>query len=978
MTQKWKASDRLQLLSGQWKFGYYSSLYDVPSGFFTPQFDTRCLTDIPVPSVWQNHGYDTHQYTNIRYPFPYDPPFVPDENPCGLYIREFEIAQDKEDFVSFLNFEGVDSCFYLWINGEFVGYSQVSHSTSEFDVTHHIRSGKNTIFVLVLKWCDGSYLEDQDKLRMSGIFRDVYLLFRPHQHLRDFTIRTLLAQEQNTAKIQVQCAFSGEIVPVHYTLYTAQGQELCSGAADKDMFNIELENPVLWNAEQPYLYRLVMEAGGEFITTSVGIREVTVANGILFVNGQNIKLKGVNRHDSSPYNGCAVTEEEMLVDLQLMKQHNINAIRTSHYPNSPVFAQLCDEHGFYLIEEADVETHGVTAIYGGSPEETYHLLAEDTRFEKAILDRVQRLVIRDKNRPSVIVWSLGNESGYGHNFEVAGRWAKQYDPTRLLHYEGSFWAQNKQCDTSMLDVYSRMYASTQEVKDYFAASGAKKTFVLCEYSHAMGNGPGDLEDYFELMCQYDGFSGGFVWEWCDHAVYAGETGDGKEKFLYGGDFGEFPNDGNFCLDGLVFPDRRPHTGLLEYKNVLRPVRAKVHYLKAGEFILINMLDFMTLGDAVSISYELEQDGEVTEKGEIPVQAYGDIAAHACGKITLCCSVPKDKRCYLKLIYLQKHDTSLVKEGHMLGFDQFCISEGVQGHTDYSHDTCDLEHAAIACEDDGRCLTVKADTFCYRYDKTKGSFAGMELRGFQLLETPIEYNLWRAPTDNDRYIAEKWRACGYDRTIVKVYETSWFQQEHQIEIISRLSVSAIHVQRILDVTAHWIVRETGEVVLHILAHKTAGLPYLPRFGMRLLLPESLERVEYLGYGPNESYIDKHRSSYLSRFCCTLPDLHEDYIKPQENGSHFGCEYVQLANDDGVKITVKSKAPFSFNASSYTQEELTTKSHNFLLKKSGYAVLCIDAFQSGVGSNSCGPELLPQYRTDQEQFDFEFSILPNISR
>ncbi|MCL2748445.1 MAG: beta-galactosidase, partial [Oscillospiraceae bacterium] len=603
-------SGQFMPLNGLWDFRYYRAPWEIPEDAVRQGYKREGFDKIPVPSVWQTQGYDRHQYTNVKYPFPFDPPYVPARNPCGLYVREV-VLMPVAGRRYYLVFEGVDACFYLYVNGVEAGFSQVSHSTSEFDITELITPGVNTIAVLVLKWCMGSYLEDQDKFRMSGIFRDVYLLTRPENHIRDFFVHTVL--EGDVAVITVDFTFAGVpmdtkctlIDPDSRSIATADATDATTAATVGGKVSFRVDRPTLWNAENPALYGLLIEAGGEFIFQNVGIREIEVENGVLKLNGAPIKLRGVNRHDSDPRTGPVIAPAHAMRDLALMKAHNINAIRTSHYPNAPWFVQLCDKYGFYVIAESDIECHSVIEIYGGSDDTSFCVIARDERFGPAILDRVQRCVVRDKNSPSILLWSLGNESGYGVNFEVAGRWARAYDPARLIHYESSIHTDGYEADTSMLDVFSRMYASIEWVDDYFADPNNTKPFIHCEYIHAMGNGPGDAEDNYAQILKYDGYAGGFVWEWCDHAVFAGRTADGKAKYLYGGDFGEFPHDGNFCLDGLVYPDRRPHTGLLEYKNVIRPARAS---LAEGGVVIANLLDFTDLSDMLTVDYTVSWDG----------------------------------------------------------------------------------------------------------------------------------------------------------------------------------------------------------------------------------------------------------------------------------------------------------------------------------------------------------------------------------
>lgn len=1004
------SSKRFQLLNGYWKFEYFNSLNDVTDNFFEPGYDISKLKNIPVPGAWQNYGYDKHQYTNIKYPFPYDPPYVPIENPCGVYIRQFEVDGKNNDFRKYLNFEGVDSCFYLWINGQFVGYSQVSHATSEFDITDFVHEGTNTIAVLVLKWCDGSYFEDQDKFRMSGIFRDVYILYRPKDHIRDFFIKTALKNDYRQADILIELEFLTNSINIEYLLLEANSQNIIEkGQSNGNYINITLNHPQLWSAEIPNLYTLFLITGDEVISTKLGIREIKIEDRVVYVNGSKIKFKGVNRHDSSPVTGPAVSNEDMILDLMIMKQHNINSIRTSHYPNSPVFLEYCDKYGFYVIDEADVETHGTTTIYvetkdGGE----YPLLAHNPLYEKTILDRVQRCVTRDKNRPCVLIWSLGNESGYGRNFENALKWVKSYDNSRLTHYESALYPPTGyNSDYSNLDLYSRMYASCEDIVNYFEQSNWDKPFIQCEFVHAMGNGPGDIEEYYELIDKYDGFCGGFVWEWCDHAIFMGKTEHGKEKFYYGGDFGDFPNDGNFCIDGLVYPDRRPYTGLLEYKNVIRPVRIIKANLKDGKITIKNMLDFYNLKDYLYITYQITKDGKVIYEGSIEDSSILNVKPHKEKVIYLTLDKINEGNCYIKFNYIQKNDMEFTKKGHVLGFDQIEVSVENNQDTSSKIDSIikkdmpchnrlytetlgltdnqgasdtekqdDLSKNTLYTKESNRNIVFVGQNFKYTYNKNTGVFDQMVYNNEIILAKPMNYNIWRAPTDNDKIMCEKWKASGYDRTVSRVYSTSVSQLGSSIRIVSELSISAVYIQRILNISAQWIIGETGTVAFNIQVEKNMEMPFLPRFGLRFFLPKEINNVEYFGYGPYESYADKHRASYLGEFKSKVKDMHEDYIRPQENGSHWSCHYIKLLSDDGVGLAATNNETFCFNVSHYTQEELEAKKHNYELEESGYTVLCLDYTQSGIGSNSCGPELAKKYRFDAQRFEFNMTFKPIV--
>lgn len=955
-------SSRVISLNGTWAFQYYDSYKEAVDPEDGLCFDEEDMDQIPVPSCWQNHGYGRHMYTNVRYPFPCDPPYVPEENPCGLYLRHIQV-EDPAAFRWYLNFEGVDSCFYLWVNGEFAGYSQVSHSTSEFDISGLLTAGDNTLAVLVLQWCDGSYLEDQDKLRMSGIFRDVYLLARPENHLRDFFVKQSFAPDFSSAQVTVDLELSGEC-QVDAVLTSPNGEQVGSASSTGEPLVFEISAPELWNAEHPAQYTLTLSTGEEVISQKVGLRKIEVVDGVVLLNGVNIKFRGVNRHDSDPVTGYTISRQQALTDLALMKRHNINAIRTSHYPNAPWFLQLCSEYGFYVIAEADIESHGMATKLGGYSQELYPDAADDPQFQKAILDRVQRSVIRDKNNAAAVIWSLGNESGWGENFEIAGRWVKEYDPSRLLHYENFLtYHSNRTPDFSMLDLYSRMYASLADVESYFNGGpldenlhGRRMPFIQCEYIHAMGNGPGDAEDYQQLIMKYPGFCGGFVWEWCDHSVYGGTTPDNRPIYRYGGDFGEFPHDGNFCMDGLVYPDRTPHTGLLEYKNVIRPLR--VQRVEGSTFRLHNYLDFTNAEDFLTLSYEVFQDGETLFGGNLEVPS---LPPHGEAEITLP-QLPEDGIATVTFFYAAKEDGPFYQAGHALGFDEILLSE-----EPFFLDAPD-ESGTVEVEAGPEEVVFTGENFRYVFDNTTGLFSSMVYNHRNLLIRPMEWNTFRAPTDNDQYIKKDWLAVGYDRPTVRVYSV---EQEGNT-VSCRLGIAAVTIAKFLDVEAVWTVDARGRVDVKLHCQRDTRFPFLPRFGLRLFLPKEFGGVEYFAYGPYESYLDKHRASRLGVYAQRVDSMHEDYIMPQENSSHMGCRYVTLT-DGAYALTAAAEQPFSFNVSPYTQEELTAKGHDYELSPCGETILCIDYKMSGVGSNSCGPELLPQYRLEEGQFDFSFSLM-----
>lgn len=947
-------SDRFELLNGDWDFRYYDSIIDMDDDFINMPYDKK----IPVPSNWQLHGYDKPQYTNVCYPIPYDPPYVPDDIPVGVYSRSYNYTADSFDRI--IVFEGVDSCIYLYVNGRFVGYSQVSHSTSEFDITPFLIDGENNITAAVLKWCDGTYLEDQDKFRLSGIFRDVYILSRPQKRIEDFSVKSVLSQESNEADI---------ILTVHGNNAEA---ELCDAdgnliatitVQDNSPAVIHIDDAKLWSAETPYLYSLTIVSGEEKIGERVGLRRVAVENGVVKINGRAVKFKGVNRHDSYPDTGYYASVGQMTKDIVLMKKHNVNAVRTSHYPNSPLFYRLCDEYGLYVIDEADMESHGCVEVYNNFRWDTeggYNgiaLLASDKRFTKAITDRAELLVKRDINRPCVVFWSLGNESGYGTNMLAAGELVKTLDNTRLLHYEST----HKLDDTSdeILDVVSQMYTSPEDMMKYLENDKENRPLILCEYCHAMGNGPGDLEDYHNIFYSNERFCGGFVWEWSDHACILGETADGKIKYGYGGDFGEKHNDGNFCMDALTYPDRTPHTGLYELKQVYRPVRVLAGDTP-GEFIFTSTLEHINAESILDCRYEITYDGGIYAEGKVDFS----LAPMGTAKVSIpYASNDFDSETFIRFIFTAKNDNVFCNKGYEVCFDQLKICEK------RTSVTVNCDKSEITLDDSPILVNITVGNVSYRFNKRISAFDSIKFGGKEILDRPAEFNFFRAPVDNDIMKGDWYRAHLNDYT-VRNYGVNVNKTENTVEIKLRQSFGwSIH-QPFAYMDVIYTVSADG-LDIKCRADFSNKVTFLPRFGIRLFLISSFDRVDYFGYGPYESYIDKHSASYIGNFSANICDMHEDYIRPQENSSHYGCRYMTVTDGEN-DIRFTSDKDFSFNASQYTEEELAAKRHNFELEKCESNVICIDSLMAGVGSNACGPELAQKYRLPLPQISADFHI------
>lgn len=956
-------------LNGDWEFAFFSSPYEVPEDFIRKEGSAEGFQTVLVPGCWQFYGVDSHQYINIRYPIPYDPPYVPVENPCGAYRRHFNWSSTEDGKKVYLNFEGVDSCFYVWVNEKFAGYSQVSHSTSEFDITSFVKEGDNLLAVLVLKWCDGTYLEDQDKLRMSGIFRDIYLLERPKDHVRDLRIESSLNETLTEGTIRISWDFKGEKKPVSVMVFDRDGQLLARGTKEQECeLSFSVKNPALWSPECPSLYRLEITAGEEHIREETGFRKIEVLDSVVYINRIPVKLKGVNRHDSNPKTGYTVSMEEAEQDLLLMKKHNVNAIRTSHYPNAPWFYQLCDRYGFYVISESDMEAHGSSEVLWEDENLDYMKriagTVENPMFAEAILDRIKLNVLVNKNRPSVIMWSLGNESGTSPYVEAAGKWVKEYDPGRLVHYESIYQNDDFPFDTSMFDVYSRMYQDIPGILEYLK-TGDRRPYMLCEFSHAMGNGPGDLEQYMQVFLNHDNAFGGCVWEWCDHGVYDGETEEGKPRFLYGGDFGEEEDDGNFCVDGLVYPDRRVSPSLLEYKNVIRPVRARISNVNQNKVYIKSWLDVLPMEKTLDIHWELTLNGEILEQGILEVN---DHPAREEKEYTIPFTLPTEPGIVnLRLIYVSKGTIPYIETGEEMGFDQLCLREEAP-----VFESTKTEGADLSREEDGRFIFVNGSGFRYTFDTFYGVFTSFFRQGKEYLEKPMEYNLTRAEMDNDLCMLEPWKKAGYHNVKSRVKEYSVEEKEGEILIHSHISFAPLHRQPCVELDTTWEIKKDGSLVVKANGKRNPLYPWLPRFGMRLFLDRRFEEADYLGYGPGDAYLDKHQASWFGHFRNRVCDMHEDYIRPQENGSHFGTYRVCVSGEQGDFMEVTAPQPFSFQLSHYTQEELREKRHNFELTESPYTVFCVDYKMSGMGSGSCGYAPEKEHRLEETEFSYEMTI------
>lgn len=942
-------SQRLLLLNGDWAFEYYPSINSLP-GDFDP-----CAAPLShmlsVPSVWQMNGFDSLQYTNVRFPFPYDPPYLPAENPCGLYRRAFRV-QKQPGRVYQLVFEGVDSCLLLFLNGRFIGSSQVSHSPAEFDVTGALRDGENTLCALVVKWCMGSYFEDQDKFRYSGIFRDVYMLERDEAHIADFTVNAAPGSDLTSAEVRVKVRTS---IPCdcRCALRDPAGKILAEASLEQNGCCFKVARPQLWTAETPALYTLTFHCGQEVIAQPVGIRRVEICGEVVLLNGKPVRFRGVNMHESSCDTGAYTSPEHIRRDLLMMKRHNINAVRTSHYPQPPYFYTLCNQLGLYVLDEADIECHGVVTLEEGAERATaYNLMANDPQFGDIILDRVQRMVIRDKNCPCVLIYSMGNEAGHGVNFDRALAWTKAYDPTRLTHYErASFPPEGMDINRTDLDLYSRMYPSLEEIRNYFKQHTVCKPYILCEYAHAMGNGPGDLEDYFRVFEKEDRICGAFVWEWCDHAPCIGENADGRRRYRYGGDFGEILHDGNFCADGLVSSDRTPHPGLLEYKNVLRPLRVAASDLANGRILLKNHLDFVSPSGLIELRCVLSGGGKTEETVAIDSQAL-DIPPRGCGEI----SVPARPGGSCLIYSLLAADTPWAEKGYVLGLEQ--IGTPRAGEKSVSRAAGEMR----VQEESERFVCLKGERFSYRYDRMTGAFDQLTADGAPLLARPMQYNIFRAPTDNDRYIKAHWERCQYRYAVTRGFDTQIEARDGLVRLTTRLHLGAASMARLAAGSVCWTVYADGRIDCQLALTCADRTTAFPRVGLRLFMTKDYNVYRFFGYGPTESYVDKRRAAYLGWFDAAVGQDYAHPLRPQESGSHTGVQSLILRS--ASRAFAVTGEDFAFSALPYSQEQLTDTAHDDELAEEKACILCLDAAHRGIGSGSCGPQLASCYETPQD--------------
>ncbi|KMY48796.1 glycoside hydrolase family 2 [Peribacillus loiseleuriae] len=953
------------LLDGEWKFLFLEAPEFSPLNFETKDFEINSLDSIEVPSCWQIHGYGKMHYTDVLYPFPINPPFVPQDNPTGIYFKDLILENIKEEKIV-LKFNGVDSAFDLYVNGQHVGYSKGSRMPSEFDITEYVKNGSNRLTVRVYQFSDGTYLEDQDMWWLSGIFRSVELFRMNKNSLEDVYIETSPDEDYKNFTLKLAGKFlTSEVTEMKANLYQKDEKV--------DEFTIEVEdgkfqvlrnmvNPLLWNAEEPNLYVATLEyelenGEKEIIPLRFGVRSIDVIDNEIRLNGKRIFFNGVNRHDFNPTMGRTVTYKDMLQDVLLMKKHNINAVRTAHYPNNDVFYDLCDEYGLYVIDEADLECHGFENTGN------YNWISDNELWEKQYVDRAVRMVKRDRNHPSVIMWSLGNESGAGRNFTAMYDAIKEMDSTRLVHYEGD-------CVAAYSDIYTTMYTRLNALEEIGKDSEGKKPHILCEYAHAMGNGPGGLTEYQEIMRKYPRLQGGFVWEWYDHGIQQVDE-DGNVYYLYGGDYGDFPTNGNFCIDGLVFPDRTPSPGLIEYKKVIEPIVTEQIDLNHLKIKVKNRYDFRNLS-GILLHIKVKSFDQLIEEKTVSLQS---INAQDEMEITLPINFENalkydDARIYLS--YLEPENTLYANEGHLITSESFLIP-ATKVEKEYISKALD---AAMKIEEDQTQLILENDQFRTVFSKVHGILLSYQINGEEIIQKGPELTLWRAVIDNDMYKKDDWINKYFLKNAKEQFVSIEYQlNEGSVDVEIKKYLSSVNQAWGFNLIYHYRITQDGVLNLHLKGEKVLRgneIPQmLPRIGISMNLNNEYNDVTWYGRGDSESYQDSKRSQSIGLYRKSVEEMHTDYVYPQENGSRCDTSFLALTKGN-QSILFNFKELRDFTIHNYETNALEEAKHRGKIEKSPYNVLTIDYRHSGLGSNSCGEEQLPKYRVQIEDFEIGLEI------
>jgi beta-galactosidase len=994
------ASPNYMSLDGKWKFNLVKSPDKRPYWFFKDDYDTRDWNDIDVPSNWEMKGYDVPIYVNISYPFKKNPPYIPHEyNPVGSYKRSFKIPSGWNDKEIFLQFGAVASAFYVWINEQLVGYSQDSKTPAEFDITKYLKRGTNTIAVEVYRWCDGSYLEDQDFFRMSGIQRSVFLQARPGTYIRDYFSKASLDTgysngvldlavsldqrkgKDNNVRVEAKLLDDGQV------LYAETKNISLAGNKGEINFSKTLPEIKKWSAETPDLYNLVINLKSkdgetlESVSSSIGFRKVEIKNSQFLVNGKAIRIKGTNMHEHDQVNGHVVDEAMILKDITTMKSFNINAVRTSHYPQQERWYELCDKYGLYLIDEADIESHGI----GYNKDVT---LADKPEWAAAHLDRMQRMVERDKNHPSVIIWSLGNEAGDGNNFLANYKWTKERDDTRPVQYERA--EQSTNTTERHTDIYCPMYPRIEYLESYAKDPKSDRPLIMCEYAHAMGNSTGNFQDYWDVIEKYPKLQGGLIWDWVDQGILRTDE-NGEKYWAYGGDFGEegVPSDGNFCINGLTWPDRTPKPGLSEVKKVYQYIGFEAVDLNNGLVKIRNKYDFTNLSD-FNFEWEVTSDGSIIQSGKL---SFPDFKP---GTETLV-SIPLKKinpdpgtEYFLNMRALRSQEWNLVPEDHVYASAQFRLPYEGSPVATPSENLSVLQEKTV-----GNNLEIAGKDLKIVFNLENGRLSSYNFEGRELFLNGPEPDFWRAPTDNDYgYNMDKhlgvWKKAGERCSVTKADINQ--VAPGKVVVVFRYDIKGLEGEKIAGYSTVYTVFGSGDILVANSFEKLSDkIPEIPRMGMQMQLAPEYMNLKWFGRGPQENYVDRKTAADVGLYESTVADQYVPYVRPQENGYKTDTRWLTLTDDNGNGILVTGTPLFCFAAlnnlhddfespgklSQYRKDAKSANTHINNIKPRALVNLNIDLGQMGVGGdNSWGAPIHPQYRMLERNYRYSFRIRPIV--
>ncbi|MDB1124087.1 beta-galactosidase subunit alpha [Vibrio algarum] len=962
-------SSHFQLLSGQWKFDYFTNPLLVPDEFYTTNMSS--WGEITVPNMWQMEGHGDLQYTDEGFPFPIDVPFVPSDNPTGAYQRTFVLSDSWDDKQTILKFDGVETYFEVYLNGEYVGFSKGSRLTAEFDVSDFVHTGENLLSVRVMQWADSTYIEDQDMWWTAGIFRDVYLVGKEPVHVRDFTVRTEFDQSYQSATLGCSvelenlnhndCYTNLEYVLLDGNTVVSEGcvENLLVKDSLHTQFSIDIINPTHWNAENPYLYQLVLtlkdDKGNllEVIPQRVGFRDIKVRDGLFYINNKYVMLHGVNRHDNDHLKGRAVGIDRVEKDIVLMKQHNINSVRTAHYPNDPRFYELCDIYGLFVMAETDVETHGFANV------DDLSRITNDSAWETVFVERIERHIHAQKNHPSIIAWSLGNESGYGCNIRSMYQAAKTIDDTRLVHYE-------EDRDAEVVDIISTMYSRVQQMND-FGEFPHGKPRIICEYAHAMGNGPGGLSEYQNVFYQHESIQGHYVWEWCDHGILAKDE-SGESFYKYGGDYGDYPNNYNFCMDGLIYSDQTPGPGLKEYKQVIAPVKLRDFDANQGSIVVDNKLWFSNIDD-YTITAEVRAEGETIAIEQIVVL---ELAENSSRKLTLNLPELDDREAFVNFTVRKNSRTLYSDANHDIAVYQFKLKENTAVVKLFEHNnTTPLKVVESRLE-----YRINGHNFALCFSKLNGKLTSWFVNGKELIVSEPKLNFFKPMIDNHKQEHDGLWEPAHLQIMQEHFRTLNLELvEGKVEITTTSIIAPPVYDFGMRCTYRYQICPQGYINIELSGDRYGDYPHvIPVIGFDLGINGDFDQVQYYGRGPEENYQDSKQANLIDIYQTTVDDMFENYPFPQNNGNRQDVKWAALFSRQGNGLAVKPQREMNFSAWLYTNDNLHQAQHTNELTRSGYITLNLDHKVMGLGSNSWGSEVLDSYRVYMDAFRYGLTLIP----